>query len=384
MKQIKLITTIIIATFILAACGGETPDADGKKDLTKLKSELTEKTMALKTLEKEIKAIKKDIAEIEPPKADARTLVTTKEIAPKDFARFVEIQGSVQSDNVYYASSEAGGRLVQFTLKEGNSVKKGQLIGKVDMEAVDKQIAELQISLDFAKIAYDRQKRLWDQNIGSEMQFLQAKNNKNRLEKSLETISFQLTKANIYSPASGEITRTMVKAGDVISPGMPMIEILNLSRVQVQAEVPETYLNSVKKGQMVTINFPALDKETKARISLIGQQVNPANRTFKVEIDIPNSGNLKPNLLATVMIKDFEAKNAVVLPSNLIQQEVSGKSYVFIKGENEKGAIATKVYVTISETYEGETLVSEGLKGDETFIIKGSRDLKNGELIEVK
>jgi RND family efflux transporter MFP subunit len=176
----------------------------------------------------------------------------------------------------------------------------------------------------------------------------------------------------------------MVKAGDVISPGMPMIEILNLSRVQVQAEVPETYLNSVKKGQMVTINFPALDKETKARISLIGQQVNPANRTFKVEIDIPNSGNLKPNLLATVMIKDFEAKNAVVLPSNLIQQEVSGKSYVFIKGENEKGAIATKVYVTISETYEGETLVSEGLKGDETFIIKGSRDLKNGELIEVK
>lgn len=384
MKHIKLITTIIIATMILAACGGETADADGKKDLTKLKSTLTEKTTALKALEKEIKAIKSDIAEVEPPKADARTLVTTEDIAPKDFARFVEIQGSVQSDNVYYASSEAGGRLVQFTLKEGNSVKKGQLIGKVDMEAVDKQIAELQISLDFAKIAYDRQKRLWDQNIGSEMQFLQAKNNKDRLEKSLETIRFQLTKANIYSPASGEITRTMVKAGDVISPGMPMIEILNLSRVQVQAEVPETYLNSVKKGQMVTISFPALDKKTKARISLIGQQVNPANRTFKVEIDIPNSGNLKPNLLATVMIKDFEAKNAVVLPSNLIQQEVSGKSYVFIKGENEKGAIAEKVYVTISETYEGETLVSEGLKGDETFIIKGSRDLKNGELIEVK
>jgi RND family efflux transporter MFP subunit len=383
MKQIKLITTIIIATFIFAACGSETVD-NSTKDLATLKKDLTEKKAALKVLQNEMDDIQAAITKIEPPKEDARTLVTTEEIPPKDFARFVEIQGSVQSDNMYYASSEAAGRLVQFTLKEGDRVTKGQLIGKVDMEAVDKQIAELQTSLDFAKIAYDRQKRLWDQNIGSEMQYLQAENNKKRLEKSLETIGFQKTKANIYAPASGEITRTMVKAGDVISPGMPMIEILNLSRVQVQAEVPETYLNSVKKGQTVTIKFPALDKETKARISLIGQQVNPANRTFKVEIDIPNSGNLKPNLLATVMIKDFEKKNAVVLPSNLIQQEVSGKSYVFIKNEGEKGAIATKIYVTISETYEGETYVSEGLKGNETFIIKGSRDLKDGELIEIK
>ena len=262
------------------------------------------------------------------------------------------------------------------------------------LEANNEQ-AELMLDLKVVEARVVAETKLAKQGIVTQLTLLetQAKvnklsgrleNNKKRLEKSLETIGFQKTKANIYAPASGEITRTMVKAGDVISPGMPMIEILNLSRVQVQAEVPETYLNSVKKGQTVTIKFPALDKETKARISLIGQQVNPANRTFKVEIDIPNSGNLKPNLLATVMIKDFEKKNAVVLPSNLIQQEVSGKSYVFIKNEGEKGAIATKIYVTISETYEGETYVSEGLKGNETFIIKGSRDLKDGELIEIK
>ncbi|NJN77240.1 MAG: efflux RND transporter periplasmic adaptor subunit [Saprospiraceae bacterium] len=335
-------------------------------------------------MEAEIKDLEAQLAKLEPPKEDARTLVTIEKIGLKDFARFVEIQASVQSNNTYKASSEAAGRLIKFDLKEGQNVKKGQLIGQVDMESVDKQIAELQTSLDLAITTFDRQKRLWDQNIGSEMQYLQAKNQKERLEKSLETIRFQLTKSKIYAPASGEVVMTYVKQGDVISPGMPLVEILNLSRVQVHAEVPETYLTSVKKGQSVVVKFPALEKETRANISLIGQQINPANRTFKVEIDMANSGNLKPNLLAVVLLKDFEKKNVVVLPSELIQQEVSGNSYVFIQNEDKKGLTAKKVYVTIAESYQGETYISEGLTGDETFIIKGARDLKDGELIEVK
>ncbi|MFK7946374.1 MAG: efflux RND transporter periplasmic adaptor subunit [Saprospiraceae bacterium] len=383
MKYLNIIT--LCAALFLVACGGE-ESADSAEDnqLKKLKAELVEKKSELKTLEKEVADLQKQINEIEPPKEDARTLVTTEKIKRKDFARFIEIQATVQSDNTFRASSEAAGRLIKFNLKEGQNVRKGQLIGEVDMESVNKQIAELNTSLDLAKTTFERQKRLWDQNIGSEMQYLQAKNQKERLEKSLETIRFQLTKSKIYAPASGEVVMTYVKQGDVISPGMPLVEILNLSRVQVHAEVPETYLSSVRKGQPVTVKFPALEKETKARITLIGQQINPANRTFKVEVDMANSGNLKPNLLAIVLLKDFEQKNAVVLPSELIQQEVSGKSYVFVEDKSDKGAIAKKVYVTISETYEGETYISEGLTGDETFIIKGARDLKNGELIEVK
>lgn len=383
MKYLSIITLCTVL-FLTACGGGESSNKLGENNLKQLKADLVEKKAALKTLEKEIADIEKEIATIEPPKEDARTLVTTEKIGLKNFARFVEIQGSVQSDNTFYASSESGGRLVKFTLKEGSIVTKGQLIGTVNMESVDKQIAELETALDFAKITYTRQKGLWDQNIGSEMQYLQAKNQKERLEKSLETVRFQLTKANVYAPASGEVTRTMVKAGDVISPGMPLVEILNLSRVQVEAEVPETYLNSVKRGQSVKVKFPALERETTARISLIGQQVNPANRTFKVQIDMANSGNLKPNLLATVLLKDFEKNNVVVLPSELIQQEVSGKSYVFIQDDSPKGAIAKKIYVKIGEAYNGEAYIEEGLMGNETFIIKGSRDLKDGELIEVK
>jgi membrane fusion protein, multidrug efflux system len=383
MKYLSIIT-LSLALLFVACGGGEEASSKDDNEIQRIKKALAEKKATFKTLEKEIKALEQELAVLVPPKEDARTLVTTEKIGRKDFSRYIEIQGSVQSNNVFFTSSEAGGRLLGFTLKEGDRVTKGQLIGRVDMEAVDKQITEIETALELAKTTYERQKRLWEQNIGSEIQYLQAKNQKERLEKSIESVRFQLTKSKIYATATGEITRTMVKSGDVIAPGMPLIEVLNLSRVQVQAEVPETYLKSVKKGQTVKVKFPALEQETSAKITLIGQQVNPANRTFKVEIDMANSGNLKPNLLATVSLKDFEQKNAVVLPSELIQQEVSGKSYVFVQDEGEKGTIAKKVYVTIGETYEGETYISEGLTGDEIFIIKGARDLKDGELIEVK
>lgn len=385
MKYLNIIT--LCAALFLVACGGGEGSTEDKVEgnkLKRLKAQLVEKKTELKALQKEVDDLEKEIAEIEPPKEDGKTLVTVKKIDRKSFATYVEIQGSVQSDNTYKASSEAAGRLIKFDLKEGQFVKKGQFIGEVDMESVNKQIAELNTALDLAKTTYERQKRLWDQNIGSEMQYLQAKNQKERLEKSLETIRFQLTKSKIYAPASGEVVMTYVKQGDVISPGMPLVEILNLSRVQVHADVPETYLSSVKKGQTVKVNFPALEKEVNARITLIGQRINPANRTFKIEMDMANSGNLKPNLLATVLIKDFSQNNAVVLPVELIQQEVSGKSYVFVKDTKEGKTVAKKLYVELGETYDGETLITEGLTGDEEFVIKGARDLKAGELIEVK
>jgi multidrug efflux pump subunit AcrA (membrane-fusion protein) len=165
---------------------------------------------------------------------------------------------------------------------------------------------------------------------------------------------------------------------------MPLAEILNLNRVQVEAEVPEIYLKNIKKGDAVNVKFPALDRETRATVSLIGQKINPANRTFKVEIDIPNSGDLKPNLLAVVQVRDKEQQSAVVLPSEIIQQDMSGQSFVFVKSEDENGAVAKKVFVQLGETYDGETAVIQGLTGNEQLIIKGARELKNNELIEIK
>jgi len=219
-------------------------------------------------------------------------------------------QTELRNEDMVAASSETGGRITALNVKEGQYVKRGQLIATTDLEQVNKSIAEIEKTLELAVDVFNRQKRLWDQNIGSEMQFLQAKNNKERLEKSLETVQYQLTKGNVYAP----------------------VQILNTAKVKVAANVPEKFLRNVRQGEMMSIEIPALDMKTKGRVTMLGRTINPANRTFKVEVNLSNpKGLLKPNLLANMLLNDFSAKNVITVPLELVQQEVSGKDYVFIK-----------------------------------------------------
>ena len=211
------------------------------------------------------------------------------------------------------ASSETGGRITYLKAKEGQSVKKGQLIAKVDLDAIDKQVDEIKTSLSLAKDTYERQKRLWEQNIGSEIQYLQTKNNVDRLEQSLKTLDFQKTKANVYAPISGAIDKVMLKEGEMSSPGLPIVEILNTYKVKVVANLPENYLGKVKRGQYVDIHFPAIDLDKKAKITLVGRSIDSANRTFKIEIEMSNHNQvLKPNLLAIVKINDLTIDDALI------------------------------------------------------------------------
>jgi membrane fusion protein, multidrug efflux system len=378
----KLLGLLFVIIF-LAACGSGGKEEN--QDLAAMKATLKEKRAALSTLKAEIKALEEKIAQIDTTvKTDKSALVTTSPLTRKTFTRYIEIQGSIQAENTTKVSSETGGRLTMFNLSEGDYVKKGQLIAKLDMEGVNKQISELQTRLSLAKDVYSRQKSLWDQKIGSEVQYLQAKNNVEALEKSIETVSFQLTKANVYAPASGMVNMTFVKGGEVVAPGMPLFDILNLGEIKVVSDVPEIYLTAIRKGQSIKIKIPALGEERTGRVTLIGTAVNPNNRTFKVEIKLDNAGTkLIPNLLTYIMLQDYTAQNAIVLTDNLIQQEVSGKSYVFIKGESPEGDIAKKVYVELGETYEGETEIKSGLIGSETIIVDGARGLVENEAIKI-
>ena len=379
----KYLSPLFLIIILVVACQVEAPyptDLPGKQALLK------EKQKELKGLTKLVGKLEQEIDSLDPnsKKEKPRTLVTTKTVERKNFERFIDIQSNVQSDDIVMASSETGGRLLQVSAKEGAYVKRGQQIAKVDMETVNKQIDELNKALELASDVYDRQKRLWDQNIGSEIQYLQAKNNKERIEKSLETVNFQLTKANVYAPISGVVDMVFAKTGEMAGPGTPIVQILSTGIVKVVADVPEKYLKSVKRGEMVTVKFPALDMETKARVSLIGSSINPDNRTFKVEVNVPNQkGLLKPNLLASMLLKDFTQKDAVVVPIELVQQEVSGRSYVYIKGANEEGDIAKKVIVETGESYDGEIIVVSGLKGGEEIIVSGARGLAKDELIKI-
>ena len=302
----------------------------------------------------------------------------------KDFKRFVEIQGVVDAEDLVAATSESPGRIISLTVEEGDRVDRGQLIAKLDMEQLNKQIAEIQTSLELAKTVYERQERLWKQNIGSEMQYLEAQNSKERLEKSLETLEFQLTKAEVYAPVSGVVERVILHGGEFASPGMPIVQILNTNKLKVVADVPEALLQAVRIGAAVKVEFPALGIEQNTRINDIGRTIDASNRTFKIETSLSKTSNLiKPNLLAIVHINDFAKKQAITVPLEAVLQELSGKDYVFVKQDGDRGPVAKKVMVETGESYGGEILITNGLEAGAEVIIEGARDLNENERIQV-
>ena len=379
-----ILNILILASLLLASCqqAEEIPtDLKGKK--TYLKTKQTE----LRDLQKEIAKLETEIEAIDPDakKEKPRTLVTTQNVERTNFNRFIELQAAIEAEDMVAASSETGGRITSLKVKEGQYVKRGQLIATTDLEQVNKSIAEIEKTLELAVDVFNRQKRLWDQNIGSEIQFLQAKNNKERLEKSLETVQYQLTKGNVYAPKSGVIEMVIAKAGEMAGPGSPIVQILNTSKVKVAANVPEKFLRNVKQGEMMSIEIPALDIKTQGRVTMLGRTINPANRTFKVEVNLSNpKGLLKPNLLANMLLNDFSAKDVITVPLELVQQEVSGKDYVFVKKDGADGAMAEKFYVTTGESYDGNIIIEEGLKGGEELIVTGARGMANNTLIKVQ
>ena len=379
-----LLNIIFIASLFLASCqqAEEIPsDLKGKK--TYLKTKQAE----LRELQKKIEKLETEIESIDPEakKEKPRTLVTTQTVSRSDFNRYIQLQAAVEAEDMVAVSSETGGRITSLNVKEGQYIKRGQLIATTDLETVKKQMAELDKSLELAVEVFNRQKRLWDQNIGSEIQFLQAKNNKERLEKNIETIQFQLTKGNVYAPKSGVIEMIIAKAGEMSAPGSPIAQILNTNQVKIAANVPEKFLRNVRQGEMMAIEIPALEMKTKGKVTMLGRTITPANRTFKVEVNLTNpKGLLKPNLLANMLLNDFSAKNVITVPLELVQQEVSGKDYVFVKKDGKDGAIASKVYVKTSESYDGNIIIQDGLQGGEELIVTGARSIADNALIEIQ
>ena len=383
----KQFLPVLILMVLFAAGCQPAPEADdsipqdlaGKQTYLKAKkAELQELTQLITTLEDEIDVL-------DPSQADEGKLVTTLSVERKDFKHYVEIQGAVKADNMIDVTSEIAGRIIRLHVKEGSAVRAGQLVAELDLEQLNKQIAELKKSQELANTVYERQSRLWDQNIGSEIQYLEAKNSKERIEKSLETLEFQLEKAKVYAPASGIVEMEILQSGEMAMPGAPIVQILNTNKLKVVVDVPENYLRSVRVGETVGIQFPALDQEQTARVSLIGRTIDASNRTFKVEANVAaKNGLLKPNLLAVMLIKDYEETDVVTIPLETVQQEVSGKSFVFVVRQEADSKVAKKVYVTTGRNYEGDIVITEGLQGGEELILEGARGLVEKALIKVQ
>lgn len=382
MKQIIVLSLSLLVWW---GCGDAGVASEKVFDINEKRSQLQAKRAELNKLTAEIEQLEKEIEIMNPDvKSARRKLVTSGLVGREDFARYINIQGTVEADDLVEVSAELGGRIIRLHVKEGDNVRQGDLLVELDLEQLDKQIAEIEVSLDLAKTVYERQSRLWEQKIGSEMQFLQAENNLKRLEKNLEMLTFQRSKSKVYAPSSGVVERLILQIGEMTAPGTPILQLLDLNSLKVVANVPENYLSVVRKGAKVEVSIPALDRKATAVVKMIGNTINPANRTFEVEATLENKDKmLKPNLLANMFIREYFSPNQLILPIELVQQEIDGREFVMVEEETTAGAVASKKYVETGLSYEGKIEILSGLQDNEKVIQEGARGLKDKEPITV-
>lgn len=364
-----------IASF-LAACSGEKDGLAGKKEeLAKLKAEQSE-------TDKKIKALEIEIAKLDPKKAgEAKTkAVTVTPLNSETFKHFIELQGTVDAKNNVLVTPKSGGAVTAMYVKEGDYVNAGSVIGKIDDSILRETVEELKTQMTLLNTLYDKQKNLWDQKIGTELQYLQAKNNKESLERKLATLNTQLAQSSIVSPMSGVVDQVNVKVGELASPGVGVVRIVNLSNLKVVAKVSDTYAASVKKGEEVIVKFPDLNKEYKARISFVSTTVDPLSRTFTIEANLPTSRDIKPNMMAQIQINDATSKGALVIDQNYVQSTENGNVvYVAVTEGNKKVAKAKEVKTGLS--YNGKIEILEGLTAGDQLITLGYQEVSDGQPI---
>ncbi|HLT09047.1 MAG TPA: efflux RND transporter periplasmic adaptor subunit [Cyclobacteriaceae bacterium] len=352
----------------LVSCG-----AQGGDDLENKKVELKQYKDEAAALNAKIEALEQEIAALDTGFAhDQRKtmLVTTTPVQLGDFAHYIEVTGAVLSKKNVNISAEVAGRVLNIKAVEGMHVRRGEVLAEVDTEAIDRNIEEVEKQLELANIIFEKQKRLWDQQIGTEVQFLEAKNRKEILEKSLASVSTQRDKATIKAPFDGTVEAVNVRLGEMVQPGTPVVNFVGESDLYIEGDLSERYVGSVERGDSVQVKFPSLNKDIATRITAVGGVIDPNNRTFKIEAFLPQSAKAKPNMVAVIRIKDYENKGAVTVPTNLILQDNEGE-YVFIVQNN----AAKKAYIKRGLTYQGKTEILEGLKGDEVLVEKGFRDV---------
>lgn len=369
MKKLLTLGFALTLSALMYSCGGSTEDGDVEAkiaQLNDLKGQVNEINTQIKDLEKEISALDPAFA-----KANKKSiLITTAAVREGNFEHFVELTGSVLSKKNVSISAETLGTIREIPAMEGMRVGKGQVLAKIDAESIERNIDELQNSLDLAETLFEKQKRLWEQQIGTEIQYLEAKNRKEGLERNLASLETQLSKTVIRAPFSGTIEEVNVRLGELVQPGMSMFQFVGESDLYIEADVSETYTGVLDKGDSVMVYFPNINKELATRVASVGAIINPNNRTFKVEVYLPRIENVKPNMISVLKIKDYENADATIVPSYLILSDNRG-DYVFVV----KDGVAKKTYVKRGQTFELETEITSGLEPGEVLVDKGFREV---------
>ena len=377
------IITLLCLAVVLYTCGSA-QETDTPQTSEELQAALKERRDALRELTKEVEDLEERLVEVDPDFAPNATLVAYETIAPSSFTNFAEVQATVRAAETAMATAEIPGRILRMPFEEGDVIRKGQLVAVLDVEGTETQRAELETAASLSQTVYERQKKLWDQNIGSEIQYLQAKNNYERIQQQIKAIDIQANKANVYAPLSGTVEQVMLRTGESAAPGTPILSIISTNDLQIVADAPEALLTKVKPRQEVRVRVPASDVEFRAPITRIGRSVDPSNRTFEVEVDVPRQyiNQLKANLLAEVEVLDYEAADQIIVSQDYILQEVDGQRYVFVAEDGEDGGlVARKTYVATGQSYNNKAIIESGLEVGARIITNGTRGLTDGQPI---
>ncbi|MEE9439945.1 MAG: efflux RND transporter periplasmic adaptor subunit [Saprospiraceae bacterium] len=379
----KKIMIILISTLLLFSCKKEkVKEVPLPNSIAGLKIEKAKQEKIKDSISNIIINIEKRLSDLDTIKK--LQLVSTLEISPQNFEHFISIQGNTKTDKNIGVRPISSGLITNVYIKEGQNVSEGQEMFQIDNTILRKSILEVESQLVLAKTTFERQKRLWDQKIGSEMQYLIAQNNKEALQNKIATLNSQLKNYIVRAPFSGVIDDLLVVKGDLASPQMPLAQIINLYNMYIEADVAENYLKSIKRGNKAVISLESLDKEINAKISQIGNSIHPENRTFKVRINVPNrSGAIKPNLLTDIRIRDFHTKNGIVIPTTLVQIDEDGNDFVFTVEKKDLKNIVIKKPIVVKSNYEEFSLISEGLSKDDILINEGSRSVSTAQEISI-
>jgi len=384
----KYIYSLVLVCFLLSSCGNvkkkSVEDIIATNDLELIRKKKTELDASSHEISAQLKQLESTIKNLDPQ--EKIPLITTFAAKEAVFNHFVELQGNVNTKQNLVIYPEFSGVLSRVYVKEGQKVSKGQVLAKIDDGGLSQQLSQLKIQADLAKTTFERQERLWNQKIGSEIQYLQSKAAYESQLQATKQLQQQVGKTDVRAPFSGTIDDVITEQGSVVAPGQSQLfRIVNLDDMYIETDVPERYVSDIIKGKEVKVDFPVLGKEINAKVRQAGNFINPANRTFKVEVAIPNKGfAIKPNLTAKLKINDYTNKKAILIPQSIISENAEGQQYVYtITDKVENKAKVKREFIETGRTQGDYIEVLSGIANGEEIIDEGARSIKDGQEVKI-
>ncbi|MFD2517630.1 efflux RND transporter periplasmic adaptor subunit [Salinimicrobium flavum] len=384
----KKISLVLFSLLTLYSCGNKdtsVEDVIEKGNLSEIKAKKAELSKQQSDLSSKIAKLDEAIKRLDA--SEQYTLVSAIQVKDSLFKHYVELPGDVATDQNIIIYPEYSGVLLQVLVEEGEQVQKGQILARIDDGGLSSQLAQLETQAALARTTFERQQRLWEQNIGSEIQYLEAKSNFEAVQNSVDQLKSQLGKTVVRAPFSGMIDEKFSDQGEVVAPGQSrLFRLINLSDMYITAAVPESYLGKIKKGTEVMVEIAATGTEFSSQISQVGSFVNPNNRTFEIKVDVPDNRErlVKPNLIATVKLNDYTSENAITIPENTIQKNAAGESVAYVvKPENDSTGVAERRILETGFTYDEKIEILSGIKPGELLITRGAKNIHEGEKVKI-